>query len=187
MVVRHIGDTIAALSYLDSELLGPLLQEARRAKAICLLGNGGSFATAEHWAIDLNRAGVCAVALGSNGAVLTAYANDDDYSDAAALELRRVVDPGDLLICLSCSGISGNIVSAIKMAKRLNVRSVLLTSIIHQDVAPADTIVRIWSKDYGVIEDCHLAIGHWLAQELHQPALSLPLDTFATAKALGNY
>lgn len=187
MVARHIGDTIAALSYLDSELLGPLLQEARRAKAIWLVGNGGSFATAEHWAIDLCRAGRRALALGSNGAVLTANANDDDYSDASALELRQYSSPGDLLICLSCSGISGNIVSAIKMAKRLGVRSVLLTGTIHQDVAPADTIVRIWSKDYGVIEDCHLAIGHWLARELHQPALSLPLDTFAAAKALGSY
>jgi D-sedoheptulose 7-phosphate isomerase len=187
MVVRHIGDTIAALSYLDSDLLSPLLQEVRRATAIALLGNGGSFATAEHWAVDLQRAGRFAWAIGSNGAALTAYANDDDYSDAAALELRLYGKPRDLLICLSCSGISGNIVSAIKMAKRLGVRSVLLTGTLHQDVAPADTIVRIWSRDYGVIEDCHLAIGHWLAQELHQPALSLPLDTFATAKALGSY
>jgi phosphoheptose isomerase len=167
MVVRHIGDTIAALSCLDRDALMPLLREARACAAIWLLGNGGSFATAEHWAIDLCRAGQRACALGSNGAVLTANANDDDYSDAAALELRLYASPGDLLICLSCSGISGNITAAIVRAKELGVRSVLLTSTIHQDVAPADTILRIWSKDYGVIEDCHLAIGHWLAQELH--------------------
>ena len=166
MVARHIGDTIAALQQLDSEQLGPLLQEVRRSAAICLLGNGGSFATAQHWAIDLQRAGKFAWAIGSNGAALTAYSNDDDYSDAAALELRLYGKPRDLLICLSCSGISGNIVSAIKMAKELGMRSVLLTSTIHQEIAPADTIVRVWSKDYGVIEDCHLAIGHWLAQEL---------------------
>lgn len=166
MVVKHIGDTIAVLSAIDKSMLAPLLREAKQAKRCFLAGNGGSFATVTHITTDLIRNGRQALTIGSNGSLLTMYANDDDYTDAAALELRSYASSGDLLICLSCSGISQNIVNAVTMAKELGIRSALLTSVIHQDVAPADVIVRVWSKDYAVIEDCHMAIGHWLAQEL---------------------
>lgn len=158
--------TITALQDLDPRPLLDFVQSVRGG-TFWICGNGGSFSTAQHWACDLVKAaGVRAVALGSNGALLTAYANDIAYVDVFAQELRRVGVPGDALIALSCSGTSPNITRVLQAARVMGIATALLTGTVNEGVADADLVLRVWSKDYGVIEDCHLAIGHWLTKEL---------------------
>jgi D-sedoheptulose 7-phosphate isomerase len=132
-----------------------------------LAGNGGSASTAQHWACDLSKAaGRRAQALGCNTAVLTAWANDDDYSVALARELERLHRPGDRLICLSCSGTSKNITTLLRQAWKLKMPRAIVTSRADVHPTPVDFVVTIPHTHYGIIEDCFGAIGHWLTEEL---------------------
>jgi phosphoheptose isomerase len=104
-------------------------------------------------------------ALGSNPAVLTAWANDVSYSEALAKELARHVRIGDALICLSCSGRSPNIRALCTFAQHHAMPLLLITgknAPSYPDI-PALIIPHTHS---GIIEDCHLAIGHWLTEAL---------------------
>lgn len=130
-------------------------------------GNGGSMATAQHWACDLSKAaGRRVQALGGNAAVLTAWSNDNDYAGAFGAELNRLVQPGDALICISCSGASSNIRWAMREAKARHIPVALVTSVLCPSGGDWDLLVRIFATHYGIIEDCHLAIGHWLTEAL---------------------
>jgi D-sedoheptulose 7-phosphate isomerase len=132
-----------------------------------LAGNGGSAATAAHWACDLSKAaGRRAQALGFNTAVLTAWANDDDYSVALARELERSFRPGDRLICLSCSGTSKNITTLLRQAWKLKLPRAIVTRRTDVYPTPVDLLVTIPHDHYGILEDAMLAIGHWLTEEL---------------------
>ena len=171
MVNAYFAGVIAGLNNLDMPALGRLrgiVRDTRTASGIVwLCGNGGSFATAQHWACDLVKvANVRAVVLGSNVALLSAVANDEAYTAVFAQELQSAGRAKDCLIVLSCSGTSPNIRSVIGVAKELHIPSVLLTGTVNGDVVPADHIVRVWSSEYGVIEDCHTTIGHWLTKEM---------------------
>lgn len=166
MVDSYFHNLAAALQQLDADQLDALYAfVADCAGTLWLCGNGGSLATAQHWACDLSKAaGKRAQALGSNPAVLTAWANDNDYAGALGAELSRLARSGDALICISCSGASSNIHWALREAKARNLPVALLTS----DLCPyddtPDLIVRVPATHYGIIEDCHLAIGHWLTE-----------------------
>jgi len=164
--MKHFGETIEALRQLDQDQLDHLLVTVRECSGtIWVCGNGGSHSTAQHWACDLTKAaGQRAVALGSNPALLTAYANDIAYNDALTEEIRALLHPGDMLICLSCSGISPNIIAVLGAAWHQGITTALLTGDRMRGLPPADVEVHIASSDYGVIEDCHLAIGHWLTK-----------------------
>lgn len=180
--MNHFGELIKTLQVFGAvnpcTPLVPLLRDCRmRGATLYLAGNGGSFATALHWAVDLSK--VCAVrthVLGANGAALTAWSNDESYAAALAAEFERDAKLDDVLIALSCSGTSSNICAALRTANSRprvvpiehSVRTVLITGIVNAETAPADITIRVPSRDYKVIEGCHLAIGHWLTKELAQ-------------------
>lgn len=170
--MNHITELVQALQSLDMEQLNELPALINRVrsvrKTVWLCGNGGSFATAKHWATDLSKAcGVRAWALGTNSAALTAWANDEGYTDALANELERFVEIEDALIAFSCSGTSPNIVTVLKWARgRRWLETMLLTGEVNEEIAPATFTIRVPSRDYGIIEDCHMAIGHWLVKRL---------------------
>ena len=131
-----------------------------------LAGNGGSASVAQHWACDLSKVSNRRVqALGANPAVLTAWANDSSYASALAEELRRLAREGDALICLSCSGRSHNILSLFTMAQRLDMPILLITGA-HAPTYPEVPCLVVPHTDYGIIEDCFGAIGHWLSKEV---------------------
>lgn len=132
-----------------------------------LAGNGGSAATAQHWACDLSKAAQRRVqALGSNPAVLTAWANDTSYRMALAHELNALARPDDALLIISCSGASNNLWAALDWADQHGMRRAMLTSDVAPEIIDADLVVRVPHTHYGIIEDCHLAIGHWLTEAL---------------------
>jgi len=165
--------TIEALRSVDEERIASLLHLLIRAQiegmTVFLAGNGGSFATALHWGLDLQKvAHIRTHVLGSNGGLLTAFANDESYEGALSAELSRLAKHGDAIIALSCSGTSPNIVELTRMSRLLYVKSVLVTSSHHPVDEWADHIIPIDSTDYGVIENCHVAIGHWLVKELQK-------------------
>ncbi|HEU4344801.1 MAG TPA: SIS domain-containing protein [Candidatus Binatia bacterium] len=94
-----------------------LVEAVRKAKRVYIVGNGGSYANAAHIANDLISVGIRAFTL--DAATLTAFANDFGYENAFAHWLEKVGEEGDLLIALSGSGKSPNILNAINEADRI--------------------------------------------------------------------
>lgn len=165
---RTIANTLQAL---QDEQLADLLTLSKRTierdGTIWIAGNGGSHAIAQHWACDLQKAGkVRATALGTNAAILTAWANDASYTVSLSSELIRLARPGDSLVCLSCSGTSPNIVAALRQAWLLRMDRALITRLPHLIVTPLDALVEVAAEDYGITEDVFGAIGHWLTNEV---------------------
>jgi D-sedoheptulose 7-phosphate isomerase len=162
--VTYFDELAQALARIDPS---PLLAFVRACEGtLWLAGNGGSASNAQHWACDLSKAANRRVqALGGNPALLTAWANDNHYAAVFGGELSWLVRPNDALICLSCSGVSPNIYYALKEAQVRGIPTALVTSMLYRG-GDADLIVRVPHTHYGVIEDCHMAIGHWLTEEL---------------------
>lgn len=92
----------------------------KKANWVFVIGNGGSASTAEHFVNDLVKAcGIKAMALSSNSAVMTAYADDCGYETVYANQLKVFAEPGDLLIAISTSGKSDNVLLGIITAKAI--------------------------------------------------------------------
>lgn len=160
--MNYFAELQATLAKLDPT---PLLDFVRSCEGtLWIAGNGGSMATAQHWACDLSKAaGRRVQALGSNPAILTAYANDEGYEDALTSEFHRLSRSGDTIICLSCSGMSPNINRL--MARAIDAPVALIAGATAPYYSHALNM-RIPHTHYGIIEDCHLAIGHWLTEAL---------------------
>lgn len=166
--MTYFDELQTALAGLDHEQLDALAALILGCQGtVWIAGNGGSAATAQHWACDLSKAaGRRVQALGCNTAVLTAWANDERYELALANELERLSRPGDVLIAISCSGTSPNIITAIRQAWLLKLKRGIVTGSKWLGVTPVDAVVTVKSEAYGIIEDCHMAIGHWLTDEV---------------------
>ena len=128
-----------------------LLEKIRKAKRVYLIGNGGSYANAQHISNDLICAGVRAYTL--EASTLTAIANDRDYSQTFSFWLRVVGEKGDLLIALSGSGRSPNILEGIKTAQELGM-----------DVHFETDYLR--TKDMQQSEEDQIVLGHELMRAL---------------------
>jgi len=165
--MNYVEELQQALSRLDIAPLLAFVEDCQGTLWLC--GNGGSAACALHWACDLSKAaGRRVQALGSNPAVLTAYANDEHYSTALARELERLAREGDRLICLSCSGTSPNIVTVLRQAWLLKLPRAIVTGKRSVWPTPVDIVVNVPHDHYGVLEDCFGVIGHLLTEALRQ-------------------
>jgi D-sedoheptulose 7-phosphate isomerase len=144
---------------------------------ILLAGNGGSAATAAHFAIDLQKAGFRAVALGQSVPVLTAWANDEGYSEALAEEARAIAEKGSLLIVFSVSGTSANINTLITDHDGpivqflgscvLGVAKACLKRWVGADRSEdAVSIISVPSLEYRPVEDVHSILCHAIIGEV---------------------
>lgn len=144
-------------------------------------GNGGSTAIANHMTCDVMKMVQTdtnlkprIMSLSSNNEIITAIANDIDYSEAFSYQLRTMAKPGDALLTISSSGNSENIVQAIRVAKEVGIPSYALTGFSGgRSAKEADFNLHVPADNYGVIEDIHQAIMHALAQYIrtqHMPS-----------------
>jgi D-sedoheptulose 7-phosphate isomerase len=148
------------------------LEEAyREGKQVFIIGNGGSAATASHMACDLGKvilpeAGDAAprfrvMALTDNTPWITALANDLGYEYIFSEQLKNMLHKGDLVIAISGSGNSPNILEGIKVAKLLGAKVLGILGFDGgkaQEMVDASVIVR--SENYGYVEDVHMALDH---------------------------
>lgn len=130
-----------------------LLKKVKKANRIFIIGNGGSYANSVHIANDLLSVGKAAFTIDT--ATLTALANDYDYSLVFAKWIETVGQKGDLLLALSGSGRSVNIVEAIKVAKKKGLATHLLTD-------------HLQSLDMQASEEAQLLAGHSLMRALRK-------------------
>jgi D-sedoheptulose 7-phosphate isomerase len=137
---------------------------------LLLCGNGGSAADCQHMAAELTgqmrkdfrRPGLAAIALTTDTSFLTAYSNDFGYAAVFERQVESLGKPGDVLIGISTSGESENVVRAFKAAKRLGVRTVALTGSGGRLVAMADVAISVPSTDTQHVQETHVAVLHIL-------------------------
>jgi len=135
-------------------------------------GNGGSAAISNHLHCDHLKG--CqtntslrpkVISLSSNMETITAIANDISFNDVFLYQLRTMAEPGDILITISSSGDSENIVRACNWAKENSVYIISLTGFDGGRSAKiADISLHVNAKNYGIIEDIHQSLMHILAQ-----------------------
>jgi phosphoheptose isomerase len=157
-----------------------LLAAHTRSSCIFSCGNGGSAAIANHLQCD-HLKGVSTdtdlspfvISLASNVELLTAIANDIDYDDVFAYQLRAQARPGDVLVAISSSGRSANIMRALTAAHDAGVSTIALTGFDGGDARRiADVAVHVDATNYGIIEDLHQAVMHSLAQYIRQSRMT---------------
>lgn len=136
-------------------VMNELIKQIKKARFIWIVGNGGSASCAEHFATDLVKKWYPAIALSANTSVITMIANDYGYQDIFANQLVAYANSKDLLITISCSGTSKNIVQAKKVA--------LLGGL---KVFEFETFKTSGIDDYGLLEDKHLKFAHEVAKAL---------------------
>ena len=180
----RLGAALDAIPAEDIDALVQAVYETYRARRqLFLAGNGGSAVTASHMACDLSKSiftGVAhpwpprfkVISLTDNLAVVTAWANDKGYQSIFAEQLRLLGEPGDLLIVLSASGKSPNILEVLAKARELGVRTIGLLGFGGGKAAKmVDLAIVIADNDYGPVEDAHLVLDHFLSEHLRSMLL----------------
>ncbi len=163
------------LSVIDTKKIKGLVKKINEIKntknTIYIIGNGGSASTASHWVCDLikgtikdynsNRNRLRTIALADNVATISAYANDISYDEIFSQQLRNLINKNDLLIAMSGSGKSRNIINAVEIAKEHGAYTFgLLGGKGGSLASKCDDSLIVPSKNYGIIEDVHLMVGH---------------------------
>ena len=157
-----------------------ILDAHAHGSCIFACGNGGSAAIANHLQCDHVK-GVSAdtdlsprvVSLSANVELITAIANDIAYEDVFAYQLRTQARPGDVLLAISSSGRSPNIVRALSAARDCGVSTIALTGFDGGEAQRiADVNIHVDASNYGIIEDLHQAIMHALAQYIRQSRMT---------------
>lgn len=145
----------------------------KRRATIFLIGNGASASIASHYAADLAKNAHLHTEVFSDLSLITAISNDVGYAEVFAEPLRRRGRPGDMLVAISSSGRSPNILKAADVARALRMRIVTLSAMAARNSlrTKGDLNVYVAASDYGSAESCHAAIlHHWMdSVEVHGP------------------
>ena len=159
-------DEVAAATALAKEALS-------RGNKVLFCGNGGSAADAQHLAAELmgrflfDRRPMPAVALTVDTSALTAIGNDYGYEHVFSRQLRGIAQPGDILVAISTSGNSPNVIHAIEAARDLGLKSVGLTGADGGRMKPlCDICIVVPSDRTNHIQEMHIAVGHAMCQEI---------------------
>ncbi len=140
------------------------LKKAGKKRTIFLIGNGGSAAIAEHMAVDLTKnAGLRAMAI-SGTPMLTTFANDFGYEKIYAKALEVFARPGDILIAISSSGASKNILNAVGAAKRKKMKVITFSGFDANNPLRRAGDINIWvnSRAFGYVELIHNLLIHYI-------------------------
>jgi D-sedoheptulose 7-phosphate isomerase len=136
-------------------------------RKILVCGNGGSASDAQHFAAEIvgrftrERRAWPAIALTTDSSILTAVANDYGYDHIFSRQVEGLGQPGDLLIGISTSGNSENVIRAIRQAKKIGMETVVLTGNTGGALSgQADTVVTVFSAVTARIQEAHIFILH---------------------------
>lgn len=142
-------------------------------KKVLVFGNGGSASQAQHFAAELVNKFLRpsppyrAVSLTTDTAVITSIANDDSYDEIFSRQVEALGDSGDMVLALSTSGTSPNVVSALRAASRRGMTTVALTGERGTGLRElADHVLIVPSSETPRIQEVHLLLLHLLAQEV---------------------
>lgn len=171
----------AALSEVDvpavEAIVDVLVAAHRSARCVHIMGNGGSAATASHFACDLHatvrgQPGLRVASLSDNVPLLTALANDHGYENVFVEQLSRDLQTDDVVVVLSASGSSENVLRALRLARQRKATTVgLLGFGGGQAEALTDHAIVVSSEDFGIVESVHNALEHLLSASFRRRVL----------------
>jgi D-sedoheptulose 7-phosphate isomerase len=183
-IAKHLEGSLAALQRATQD--AALLDVARKIAAVILaalrsgnkllvVGNGGSAADAQHIAAEIvgrykqDRPGYAAIALTTDTSALTSIANDYGFEQVFARQVEGLGQRGDVLVTLSTSGKSPNILAALRTARERGLVTVGFTGSKGENLrSQCDHLLVAPSDDTPVIQQIHLAVGHAICDEIEQ-------------------
>ncbi|AER66969.1 phosphoheptose isomerase [Thermovirga lienii DSM 17291] len=153
-------DDVALAAYIIAEAIN-------KGKCVYFCGNGGSAADAQHMAAELvgrykkNRRAFKAIALTVDTSVLTAVANDMSYDEVFSRQLEGLGEEGDVLVAISTSGKSKNVLAALKTATTKNMQAIGLVGTHRSSFEPyCDVVLSVPSTNTPRIQETHIMLGH---------------------------
>ncbi|KKS97803.1 MAG: hypothetical protein UV73_C0005G0080 [Candidatus Gottesmanbacteria bacterium GW2011_GWA2_43_14] len=183
IIGNYISELKQALDSLDRarihKAVGMILSAYINNRKVFIMGNGGSAANASHFACDLSKNTLERVddnkekrfkvySLTDNTALLTAFANDFSFEDVFLQQLRNLIGANDVLIVLSGSGQSKNLIKAVTYAKKRRAKIIGILGFVTGGTLGklADCPILIQSKAYGPCEDIQLVLDHIITTSL---------------------
>lgn len=175
VVAASLKSQIPKIEAIEREIVSSFI----RGNRIYLMGNGGSAADAQHIAAELvgrfqmERRGFPAVALTTDTSILTAVANDYSYDQVFARQVEALVSRGDVLIGISTSGNSRNVLAAIEAGRSLGAVTIGLTGCSGGALKDlCDIAIVVPSPNTARIQEAHILVGHILCEMIdHVPVV----------------
>jgi D-sedoheptulose 7-phosphate isomerase len=173
--VRDLQATLAALPLEPIEQVVSILNQARlENRQVFIMGNGGSAATASHFVCDLakntrevGKPHFKVIGLSDNMAILSALANDEGYENVFVQQLTNLLNPGDIVIAISASGNSPNVLKAIDYARETGATTIGFTGYEGGKLGlMVDLNVLVKSNCIEQVEDIHLVLEHMIIKSL---------------------
>ena len=170
--LKEVQETILALPAQEiDQVIDLLVTASEQNRTVFLCGNGGSAATASHMACDLakniNVSGMRrfrVIALTDNVPLMTAWGNDTDFKYIFSEQLRPFVQTGDILISISTSGNSPNVLEAIRVAREAGAVNIGMTNQIGGQLKDmVDYCLHVPCTNIEQVEDIHMVLAHCLA------------------------
>lgn len=171
-VLNLMADDSALLATLEAAV-SQCVATLRAGGKILFMGNGGSAADAQHLAGELvsrfefDRPGLASIALTTDTSILTAIGNDYGYEMLFSRQVQALGRAGDVLVGISTSGNSPNVIKALQTAREMGIHTVGMTGNREcKMIECADLCLRAPSPDTPLIQQCHITLGHILCREI---------------------
>lgn len=161
----------------DIEQLYNQIKKARdNGKTIYMMGNGGSATSASHWVCDFTKGTnvegktrIKMICLNDNTPTFSAFGNDVSYDDVFVEQLINFLEKDDLVVGLSVSGNSENIVRALKYTSNNSGNTFSIIGDFNGNMKKySDSVLEVPSKNYGIVEDVHMYVCHLLSQFMYE-------------------
>lgn len=174
-IAQYTIDLAETIRHLDVDQIGRIIDELFAARdrdaTIFVIGNGGSAATASHMGNDLNKLTIVegekrfrCLPLTDNMPLVTAWGNDNGYENSFVQPLLNFLRPNDVVIGITTSGNSPNVVKAFEVAKQHGAQTILFGGLTAGKCGPhSDMALLVPSDHQGIQEDCHLIFNHIIA------------------------
>jgi len=176
--LEYINQKNALLQNIDFRELNKVINLLKKCfknkNIVYTCGNGGSSSLADHFTCDFIKQSnnktnlqVKSISLTSNFSLISAIANDINYDQIFSFQIEKLCKKNDVLFLFSVSGNSPNLVEAIKKAKKIGVKTISFTGFNGGKLVKlSDLNLNFPIANYGIVEDCHIGIMHYLSQYL---------------------
>lgn len=181
LYISVLQETMNRLSVETIGRVVDILREARvSGRQVFIMGNGGSASTASHFVCDLAKntrrddlPHFRVIGLTDNMAMFSAYANDEGYEHVFEAQLANLIDPGDIVIGISASGNSKNVLNAVVLAKQHGAATIGFTGFDGGRLRTlVDTNIHVESNVIEHVEDIHLMLEHMIVKTLKENLVS---------------
>ena len=173
--VNQKNNLLQNINFIELDKIINLLKKCfKNNNTVFTCGNGGSSSLADHFACDFIKQSnnktnlqVKSISLTSNFSLISAIANDISYDEIFSFQIEKLCKKKDVLFLFSVSGNSPNLVEAIKKAKKIGVKTISFTGFNGGKLAKlSDLNLNFPIANYGIVEDCHVCLMHYLSQYL---------------------